>query len=543
MIFGHKNKLVLCASADRLLAGIWRAGKLHTHQIFLNDEAGHQAFSAFLEQFPATPVYLIADAVEEDYRLESLPHAVGTARRELIDRKLNQFYRGLEYRTSHFVNRETDKRKDDRFLFVALNNDDFLRDWIAAIQSVEVHLVGIYLMPMLSQVLVQQLKLNSPHILLCEKSSSGLRQTYLHNGSIRMSRLVPNLPSDESQHRYFYLDETEKTRLYLISQRFITRETQLNLLLASIDGSMQEVSQGISHESGLICSEVNLSELAIKQGLAPELLREMPELIHMQLLARGAVVDNLAPELLTKLYQFGRILRSVKVVAVLLCVVGLSIAAWIFEQGVDKHYAFTQAAKDTLIQQQLYDEVAKNFPVTTISSADLKIAVDLDKTIASYPKSPRRMMQVVSAALEKPSQEKLDNVQLNRMRWILTSDINVNDDDKLSAQPTHNGLANANSAQASDPTKLNEVGFINAEIDGFTGDYRAALNTVNRLVVNLKADARVATVEVLQEPVNMSSYVDLQGSTTDEQSTQKQPAMFKLKVVLNAAEAAEVKQP
>lgn len=551
MTLGGKNKLVLCATAKNLLAGIWRAGKLQTHQVFMNDDAGHQAFSVFLAQFPATPVYLIADAVEEDYRLESVPHATGPANRELIERKLNQFYRGLEYRTAHFVNRESDKRKDDKYLFVALNNDDFLQDWIAAIQSVEVQLVGIYLLSMLSQVLIQQLKFAEPHVLLCEKSSSGLRQTYLHNGSLRLSRLVPNVPSEASQLGYFYLDEIEKTRLYLISQRFITRETSLSLMLVSADGGAQEICQGISQESGLVCSDVNVSPFANKLGLSTSLIQKMPELLQMQLLASGHVVDNLAPAPLTKQYQFGKIKSAIRIATVVLAVLGLSASAWVFEQGLDHKYAMDQAKQDTLIQQQRYDEVAKNFPVTPISATDLKTAVELDRSIAAYPKSPRRIMQVVSAALEQSTQNKqdqqgtLDRVQLNRLRWVLTNDANLKDDDKLMTSPVSAGNAQANATQnvATDPNQLKELSFVSAEIAGFNGDYRGALNTVNRFISNLKADKRVAAVEVLQEPVNMSSYVDLQGSTTDEQSTQRQPALFKLKVILKAPEVAEVKQP
>ncbi|OIQ92408.1 hypothetical protein GALL_256290 [mine drainage metagenome] len=548
MIMGGKNKLVLCATASHLLAGIWRAGKLQTHQIFMNDDAGHQAFSVFLAQFPATPVYLIADAVEEDYRLESVPHTTGAANRELIDRKLNQFYRGLVYRTAHFVTRESDKRKDDRYLFVALNNDDFLQSWIEAIQSVEVQLVGIYLLPMLSQVLVQQLKLTAPHILLCEKSSSGLRQTYLHNGSMRLSRLAPNMPSEASHLGYFYLEEIEKTRLYLVSQRFIARETPISLMLVSADGSLQEISKGISQESGLECSDVNVSMFANKLGLSASLIQKMPELLQMQLLANGHLVDNLAPAPLTKQYQFGKIKRSISIATVALGVLGLAVSAWVFEQGLDHKYALNEAKLDTLIQQQRYDEVAKNFPVTPISAADLKTAVELDRHIASYPKSPRRMMQVVSAALEQSPQTpqvKLDNVQLNRLHWVLTSDINVKDDDKFITSPVSAASLQANASQnvSNDPSKLNEIGFLNAEIVNFNGDYRGALNTVNRFVSNLKTDKRVAAVEVMQEPVNMSSYADLQGSTTDEQSDQKQPALFKLKIILKAPEAVEVKQP
>ena len=526
------NRIVLCATAHNLLAGLWSAGKLQGNQVFTNDDGGHAAFTEFLQQHPATPVYLIADAVEEDYRLESLPHTSGGAKRELIERKLNQFYRGLEYRTAHFINRSPDKRKDDRFLFVALNNDEFLQAWVKIIESVEAELVGVYLLPMLSQVLVRQLKLMAPHILLCEKLSSGLRQTYLHNGRLRMSRLVSNVPNAANQLGYFYLVETEKTRLYLISQRFISRETPLNLVFVSVDGDTQQISRGISQEQGLECSDVNLSPFVKNMGLPASLIHQMPELLHMHLLATGYSVDNLAPTRLTKQYQFGKIQQSIKIATVVLSVVGISVAAFIFKQALGYKADFNQATQDTQIQQHRYDEVAKNFPVTSIGAADLKTAVDIDKTIASYPKSPRRVMQVVSAALEKSPE-----VQLNRLRWLLTNDINVKDDDKsiTVAVPTANNQQ-VNQAVAIDLTKLNELGFVTAEIAGFTGDYRGALNSVNRFVATLRADNRVAAVEVLQEPVNVSSYVDLQGSTTDEQSTQKEPALFKLKVILKVPE-------
>lgn len=536
MFNGSQKKLVLCATANNLLAGLWHAGKLQGSQSFNNDEAGHEAFAEFLQQYPATPVYLLADAVEEDYRLESVPHTVGAAKRELIARKLNQFYRGLDYRTAHFINRESDNRKDDRYLFVALNNDDFLQGWVAQIKAAEAQLVGVYLLPMLSQILVKQLKLMSPHILLCEKLSSGLRQTYLHNGRLRMSRLVPNVPTAANQLGYFYLVETEKTRLYLMSQRFITRETPLNLVLVSIDGSTRQISQGISEEQGFACVDVNLSQLAKKMNLSASLLQQMPELLHMQLLASGQEVDNLAPEPLTKQHQFSKIKQGIKIATVVLGVIGLSAAAWFFKQGLDYKAAFNQATLDTTMQQHRYDEVAKNFPVTSISADNLKTAVELDKTIATYPKSPRRVMLAVSAALEQ-----IPEVQLDRLRWVLTNDINIKDDDKLIAMPAANPQANASVAQAVDPTKLNELGFVTAEISNFNGDYRGALNSVNNFVAILKKDNRVAEVDVLQEPVNVSSYVDLQGSTADEQSTQKQPALFKLKVILKAPETPEVK--
>lgn len=530
MAKSNASKLILCATAQQVLVGLWHGNKLQGSQQFANDEAGQAAFAQLLAQYPQTPVYLIADAVEEDYRLESLPHASGTARQELVERKLNQYYRGLEYRTAHFINREADKRRDDRFLFAALNNAEFLQTWVRLLVAAEALVVGIYLLPMLSQVLVRQLKLMSPHILLCERLSSGLRQTYLHNGRLRMSRLMANVPKTASQLSYFYLVETEKTRLYLISQRFISRDTPLNLIFASVDGDTEQISTAISHEQGMECTDINLAYTIKNLGLPFAQVQQMPELLHMQLLASGQRVDNLAPAHLTKQYQLGKIQQGIKIATLVVAALGLLVAGVVLKQALDFRAAYVQAQQDTVIQQHHYDEVAKNFPQTLIAAGDLQTAVEIDKAISQYPKSPRRVMQVVSTALEQSPE-----VQLNRLRWLLTNDVNIADDDKTLVQtPPANAQASALPATA-DPNQLTELGFITAEISGFTGDYRGALDSMNRFVAHLKADQKVANVEILQAPVNVSSYVDLQGSTSDEQSNQRQPAVFKLKVILKAA--------
>lgn len=531
MMKSRLNKLVLCVNSQSLLAGLWRAGSLHGSQSFARDDAGHAAFAEFLTQHISVPVYLMADAVEEDYHLENLPHAAGAANKALIARKLNQIYRGSEYRTAHFLNREQGKRRENKYLFVALNNAEFIQEWVNIIQALKAKLVGIYLLPMLSQVIAKQLKLSAPHLLLSENLSSGLRQTYLHNGELRMSRLVPNTPASEEKLTKFYVAETEKTRLYLVSQRFITRETPLELMLLSIDGLTQNISKSISQAHGIACTDVNLNQLTSNLNLPINLIDKMPELLHMQLLANGQVVDNLATEELTKEYDFSRLKQNIKMAATLLGIAGLLGAGMLWMQGLSAQSTLQEVTQDTVLQQHRYDEAAKNFPVTPISAEDLRTAVALDKTVALYPKSPRRMMQVVSAALEQ-----VPEVQLNRIHWALTNDMNIQDNDKLISLPA-TGAPAPNSTFTAQPSKLYELSYITAEIAGFTGDYRGALNSVHNFVTKLEKNANVAAVEVLQEPVNVSSYVNLQGTTTDAQAVQTQPAIFKLKVILKAPEA------
>ncbi|PPD57077.1 MAG: hypothetical protein CTY10_01010 [Methylotenera sp.] len=525
------KKLILCANNSSLTAGIWHGTKLQSYAVFNNIDQDYTAFSEYLAKQPDTNIYLIVDAVEEDYKLESLPHTAGRARREIIERKLNQFNRNSTFRAAHFINRSADKRKDDNFLFVALSNADSLQGWLDVIQANQSPLVGVYLLPMMSQVMVRQMKLMAPHILLCEQLPSGFRQTYMHNGRLRMSRLVPMVDIKPNQLAYFYLVEIEKTRLYLMSQRLINGETPLQMILPALDNSHHEIAKSISQDQGLECKTVDILAYAKNINLAESLIKPHPELLHMQLLANGNVPDNLAPLAYSKIHSLNNICRNLYIATAAIAILGVGLAGFYAWQGRQQHNQLELIAAQTQQQQRLYDEVAKNFPSTPIPSAELKVATDLAQAIQANNQTPAQFMQILSAACEN-----LPEVTLNRMRWMLSPTAEVADDTAgntgIQNNQTYNNQSIVN--PNADATKLIQVGFLNAEIKGFAGDYRAALNTVSQFVATLKANPAVEAVTILQEPVNVSSLANLQGSTTDETAAERPPAMFKLKIVLKA---------
>lgn len=522
-------KIILCATKDGLTAGIWRLGRLLSHQVFLNDTGGQQEFSSFLQQHPNKSIYLIVDALEEDYRLESLPHATGNARKELLDRKLGQIYRGVAFRTAHFIQREKERRKDDRYLFAALNNADFLQKWLNVIEARQAPLVGVYLLSMISQTLVRRSKLMDPHILLSEQLVSGLRQTYLHNGRLRMSRHAPIESLEPGKFGYFYLVETEKTRLYLQSQRFIASDAVLTMVIPTLDEkSFQQLARDIEQDQELKCLWLDLGAFAKRLNLRPELLRSAPELLHMHLLANGHVPDNLAPQTRTRYHQINFIRRSINVASIVVLLGGLAAAGFYFKQSVDQTRSLEQAASDTAMQERFYNEVAKDFPETPIASTDLQILGELEQAIKSNIKSPQRVMQILSRAIEASPE-----IKVNRLRWLLSKGNRIQDEDRPLGTQTNPGASGAEPPSALlDSTGLYEVGILTGEITGFRGDYRAALESVNKLAEKLRADNSVEQVTILQAPVNVSSFTDLQGSTSDERIAQLPAVLFKLMVIL-----------
>jgi hypothetical protein len=345
---------------------------------------------------------------------------------------------------------------------------------------------------------------------------------------------VPMKDVKANQLAYFYLVEIDKTRLYLMSQRLIAGETPLQMVLPAVDGTHDEIAKSISQDQGLECKTVDLLAYAKNVNISADLVKAHPELLHMQLLANGNIPDNLAPVTLSKVHGLNNIRRKINIATASIATLGVILATYYGWQGSQQKDQLQTIAAQTLQQQQRYEEVAKNFPTTPIASTELKVAAELAQTISKNQQTPRQLMQVLSSAFESSPE-----ISLNRLRWVQTSDRELKDEEVSANQITVTQAVSNN-----DPTQLLQIGFVNAEIQGFTGDYRKALNSVNQFVTRLRENALVEQVVVLQEPVNVSSLANLQGSTTDESANnERPPAIFKIKIILKPSNVATAGSP
>ena len=91
------DKLLIGISAPAVTAAHWRGGKIAECLTFAHDEGGQADFKEYLDRLPDLPTHIMVDAVEEDYRFETLPHAFGSDRADMVSRKLRQHYRNTPY--------------------------------------------------------------------------------------------------------------------------------------------------------------------------------------------------------------------------------------------------------------------------------------------------------------------------------------------------------------------------------------------------------------------------------------------------------------
>jgi len=75
------DKLLILVSAGQVSVALWRRQRFAGCDRFAYSADGLAAFKSYLaEVSKRLPVHMIVDAVEEDYRFESLPHSFGSNR-------------------------------------------------------------------------------------------------------------------------------------------------------------------------------------------------------------------------------------------------------------------------------------------------------------------------------------------------------------------------------------------------------------------------------------------------------------------------------
>jgi hypothetical protein len=461
------TKILICVSADQATVGLWKSRRLTGCKAFDNDEAGWSAFNSYLLAARGSTAHVMADTVDEDYRFETLPHAKGGERAEMVARKLRQLYRGTTYFSHSLQSRELDKRKDDRYLFAALTSPELLSPWLKAINA-------------------------HPNLLVVSKGSAGVRQTFFKDLKFRISRLTPLRELDDAADQY-YADEVGNTRMYLDALTITHVDDALQVVILDQDDSLSGLPAAISRgRPNMRCTRLGRSEIVSRFSIAPEQLEASNDALHLHLLGEGTPALNFAPPQVTQGYQRYRGRRMVYAAA------GATLLLALLWSG--KNVLDTMSAGDETVTlrrqtqdlQARYQKVQSEFPEAPTTSENLRNAVEVAEQLKRSQRMPDVMMSVVSNALGAAPQ-----IQLASLEWKY--------------EPVTETTAGA--APVAPLGTLLQSAFIRGEVGSFSGDYKNAMTQINAFATSLASDARVARVQVLKLPFNASSDAGMSGNT------------------------------
>jgi hypothetical protein len=523
MAFGER--LLLCVGASRATLGRWRGNRLAACETFASDEDGLKRFTQAIEAQRRLPIQALVDAVEEDYRTELLPHATGRERSGMVQRRLRQLYRTSPYHAAVLQGREGDRR-DDRYLFAALTNAELFLPWAEAIEEAGVAFAGLYLLPLVMPSLAERLGIDRAPTLLVTPTASGLRQSFIEDGQLRVSRLTPlarNPARDavDPGATSLLVEEVGNTRLYLEALKLRGRDDPLSVTLVDIDDRLAPAAAALeSQGSNTQCTRVPAATLAHELPLSLSMLAATPDALALTLLGLRPPKVNLAPAQSMRRFRVLTTQRSLYVATGVIGVVGMTFAlANVWQTRQLTTQAQAQHVETTRWQER-YAAVTREFPAAPAPLPALQATVDAARTIAAQTRTPERAFAVVSAALEARPE-----IALRKLTWRLGEPITETDPQRTAGPRT--GTAQGTGDRV-------ESVAIDAEIVGFAGDLRAAIASIEGFAQRLRDDPRVQAVSIARLPLNVNPTSSLSGNTR-ERTEQGGGATFRLLVQLRGS--------
>ena len=499
------RKLVLCSSTSHLTAGIWTGRRLDRVHRFEDTERDQQAFANFLTAAHGVPAYLMADTVDEDYRFETLPHASGKDRRDMIERKLKQLYRSTPFYGSSLQDREDSKRRDDRYLFAALTNPETLNPWLRILTESGLPIAGIFPVPMVSLSLIKKLDLNQPNLLLVSKHEAGVRQTFVKDQRFRISRLTPIRAGGGTIDSC--AEEIRNTRMYLDALNVTHVDEVLTVAILDQDGALATLRESVVRgRRNLRALHVSPQDIMAKVGIQRGALEASPDALHLFLLGQQKSLDfNLAPPAVTSGFTRHLVSRGIYAGSIGLAVLAAAWCGLNLYQVAGLKGEARDVANATRQEQIKYQAITRSFPPAPVTSDKLQLTVDVAGRIAAIARLPDTVFATISQALEK-----YPAIRLNSVQWQM-------------------GQAGPENSQISTP--LSQSATLQMELTAQPGDIKGALAGINSFVRELGKSDKVAAARVARLPLNFASTGNLSGSTANPRLEKPQTSQFDVEVV------------
>ena len=401
---------VLLIRADGAEAYAMRRGGVVQEAVFRNEDI--ELFKGYCLSRATSKFTVLADFVEEDFRVETIPYVAGTARRQLLARKFDQAYRNTPYRTSVSLGREESntrapdsKRRDEQVLLMALTNSAAINAWLEIMHAQRAQVRGIHALPAVTGWVNEYLGSAHESALFVTFNRAGLRQVYVDDGKPRFSRLAAFQDEPVQQAGPRIAAEITRTEQYLATLRWLPRESEPLRVVLLCQPALLAVWQSACVNTDRLAFEFpDFVALARAQGIQAELLADATDLPEADLLwAAGALrfppKIDFAPDWVHEHYAVWRWRTAITSAGAALCVAGglagavLLAQAKAIDNNADRHTASSTRANSS------YQQLAKSFPQTGITPEHLRAAVLALDPLALRPLTPEPMLILISQAL------------------------------------------------------------------------------------------------------------------------------------------------
>lgn len=517
-------KHFLYLTNEKIVALIWRAGAIVERENFSSLDADSQEFDFWLRKHQRVPAWVVTDLIEEDFRVDTLPHVRGSDRDALIERKLQQLYRASPYRHAIVQGREEEGRRDDRVLFHAVTNAELIHPVVNALSRAEIALQGVSSSAVLSAALPEVLEVFFPHTLLVTfVPDFGLRQTYFRDRQIKFSRLTPIVSDANNSLGELVAAEASRTWQYLDSLRYFAgREDSLEVCIVVHAKDRDSIADAIRAYPLFKYRFLDIGEVAARVKLKPAPSASHAEEVLVHLFAQRKIDNHFAAKESMRFAKYRRIQMALYGATAACLAAGVGITAFNLSQAAkisadsDRRDATSRGAQaayqkiSTMIQGQI---------TATASMRDTSLFYRAHaKPDTANPTQSLTELASIWAAFP--------TLRLDQLVWLTNADDKVpvaidtaaGTARQANVRAESRGAATSSGADANanqDPPLAGrkfEIMVLRGAVTGFRGDYRAANALVDSLVARIGRTPGW-TASVQNAPVDAQSSAKLKGKS------------------------------
>jgi len=504
----------------------WEDKSLHGPVELLLNKNGIEKLDRHLCGLPEMMTYLIVDVVEEEFRVENIPHLSGKEKKDFIIRKLEKFYPTSAYRGVLGLGREKTGRRDDGVLFAALTNPNVFKPWIDCLLKHKVPIGGVYTPSSLGGKLLQVWGVERENILfITQQKNSGVRQTFFHKKKLKLSRLISVSNIDAKSYVDFIFSEIEQTRLYLNRSGLLDLNSILDVCFVG-DGVVVEEILKINENFKLIkvhaCSVENI-ESGFVVARPAECARYCDRLFVRALLSYKPLLNYIAPGS-AKYKLFREIRLSMYVASLLFLVVSFIWGGMNVIEGSLLNVFGKEVRVSGEFVDREYEKITANIPETPVSPEGLKQGVEIAALLKNYKVTPEAVLKMISVGLNESIELRVEKIQ-----WTVTRDAPV-----LTGSGSRSKLIEREKQTENNNIQmLYQVVLIHGRFDNFLGEYRKMFVAIENMEMALKKQPAVVDVEAIKLPLDVDSKSSLKGQAGVAEGAGK--ARFVLRVVLKTS--------
>lgn len=511
------RKQFLYLANDHLIAVVWGRGAALNEQSFAANEVGRSHFAEYLQSTQPLPTYLLTDLIEEDFRLDTIPHTGTRDRKTMLERKLQQIYRTTPYRLANVLGRLTEGRRDDQVLLCALTNAELVQSWVELLLEAQVPIAGVYSVALLTQPLLKALQVKGKHTLWVSlQANAGWRQTYCQNGRVRFSRLTPQ--TGAQSNATLLAEEIGKTFQYLESINSFSSAEALEIHVLSEAGAHSGLRASLSDTDRLRYVLHDLSVAAGRLGLNYTADATDATPLYLSILNRFTSTEQFAPSAQRRYSDIRRFKSAMLAASVAFALVGIGFGAWDMFQAQSLRASINRLENSTREYQAAHNATVAGFPKSKVPAQAMNEAVTYHGSVIHSAPHFSGFARELSAILEA-----FPGIRLDRLIW--GTDTKPNIDLGYQARSGEETQARINAVPQLAPGAASgdagsgyyQSAIIEAAVYPFNGNYRAALAEIERLSNHL-ANLRKAQVAPLTLPLDTRAQNQLRGSATPEKT-------------------------